>query len=857
MEGNKLKDSPVKQKMSSRIKNAALFFLKLTGIVLGGFVSLGLIIGFFYGGEIKRMMLEQLNQHLATEIKVKEFHFSVLKHFPYASFDMEEVMAQEVCDKKEKDTLLYAKNISFLFNIMAVFDKNIAVKKVLVKDGSVNIHIDKNGKNNYHFWKSTGDSTGSSSSVDVQQITLNNIRIRYFNEHDSQDYLFVSKESSLNGKFSEDQFTLNTDANLFVNHFYVNKINYVIEKPVIIHSGLAVDTRTGAYNFGKSSVRIAEFLFDIEGSVLSSKEKTNLNLAITSHEADLEAFISMLPPVYVKYFDAYKSKGKFVFKSGIHGDVSHTRNPELAVAFSIRDGSVASKDNDISLQQLNLTGTYLNHSVNGKDELVIPSLTALLGGHAIKADLRLADLSNPFLTLHAAADLDLSQLQHFIKKDTLESLSGEMGLKIAFAGKVKDLPSLSSGQQYQVKASGTIDLRNVAFQLKRNPLVFKNINGSFTLQDNDIAVNTLTGNISSSDLKLSGRFNNFVNFILIPNQPALFNAKLTSTLLDLDELMANKATTTTGDTSYILKFNPRLVSDLDVSVGNIRFRQFRATRMNGSIHLDHQVITGKGLTFAAMDGMVYMDATINASRKDSVFMNFDSKIARLDVTKLFIQMENFGQSTMTDQNVKGVVSADVQFKSAWSVDLNIDSRKVRSVCDITIENGELHNFTPILALSKYLKVPDLNHIRFSTLKNQISISNQVISIPSMVINSSAMNITASGTHNFDNIVDYRLRLLLTDVLGKKVQSNSEFGEIEDDGLGRTQLLISMKGPVDNPHFGYDKKGVKEKIKTDIVQEKKNLKKILKEEFGMFKKDTSRVESRKKREELQIDWTSSE
>ena len=120
-----------------------------------------------------------------------------------------------------------------------------------------------------------------------------------------------------------------------------------------------------------------------------------------------------------------------------------------------------------------------------------------------------------------------------------------------------------------------------------------------------------------------------------------------------------------------------------------------------------------------------------------------------------------------------------------------------------------------------------------------------------------MNITASGTHNFDNIVDYRLRLLLTNVLGKKVQSNSEFGEIEDDGLGRTQLLISMKGPVDNPHFGYDKKGVKEKIKTDIVQEKKNLKKILKEEFGMFKKDTSRVESRKKREELQIDWTSSE
>jgi hypothetical protein len=337
----------------------------------------------------------------------------------------------------------------------------------------------------------------------------------------------------------------------------------------------------------------------------------------------------------------------------------------------------------------------------------------------------------------------------------------------------------------------------------------------------------------------------------------LFDAKLNSTLLDLDELMSNKVATTQGDTSYILKFNPRLVSNLDVTVGNIRFRQFRASRMQGQIHLDHQVITGRGLTFAAMDGMVYMDATINASRKDSVFMNFDSKIARLDVTKLFTQMENFGQTTMTDKNVKGRVSADVQFNSAWSIDLNIDSRKVRSTCDITIENGELINFTPILALSRYLKVPDLNHIRFSTLKNQIYIANELISIPSMAINSSAMNITASGTHNFDNIVDYRLKLLLTDVLGKKVQTNSEFGEIEDDGLGRTQLLLSMKGPVDNPKFSYDHNGVKEKIKTDIVREKQNLKGILKEEFGMFKKDTNRIETRKKKEELQIDWSSSE
>lgn len=839
--------------MSSRLLFYLKWILKIMGLSALALVVLGLVIGVFYGSEIKQVMIGQLNKNLAAEIKVREFDFSVLRHFPYASFDMEEVMAKEVTDRPEKDTLLYARHLSFLFNIMGVFDRNISVKKVLLTNGKAKIVIDENGKNNYHFWKSSGDSSGKSSSIDLKEIILKNISISYRNLHDHQDYLFTAKDASFSGKFSDEQYALKTSADLFVEHFYVDSVNYIVRKPAQIRSGLNVNNASGLYHFEKCFVKIADLQFDLTGELTNTKESTLLNLGITAYEADLESFISMLPPAYVKYFDSFRSKGRFLFSTTIKGNADKTTNPEVFVDFSIRDGVVEPKESSVSLEKLNMNGRYRNHASKGKSELVISSLSALMGGHAVKADLRLDDLNNPYLTLHASAEADLSQLRHFIKNDTLESLSGDMKLNIAFAGKVKDLPRVDSEHLYKVQASGSILLSNVEFRLKHNPLEFKNINGNFTLHDNDIAVNMLKGNISSSDVQVTGLFRNFINFIFIPNQPAVFNAKLSGTTLNLDELMANKATTTSSDTSYILKFNPRLVSDLQVSMGTIIFRQFRAYRFQGPIHLDHQVITGRGVTFSAMDGMVYMDATINASRKDSVFMNFDSKISRLDVNKLFIQMENFGQNTMTDKNVKGRVSADVQFASAWTTDFSIDSKKVRSTADITIENGELNEFTPIQALAKYIKVPDLNHIRFSTLHNQISISNRIITVPMMEIKSSALNLNASGTHNFDNIVDYRLRLMLSDILGKKAKQNSEFGEIEDDGLGRTQLLLSMKGPVDDPKFAYDRKGTQEKIKTDIVKEKQNLKGILKEEFGLFKKDTAAVEKKKKKEELQIDW----
>ena len=66
----------------------------------------------------------------------------------------------------------------------------------------------------------------------------------------------------------------------------------------------------------------------------------------------------------------------------------------------------------------------------------------------------------------------------------------------------------------------------------------------------------------------------------------------------------------------------------------------------------------------------------------------------------------------------------------------------------------------------------------------------------------------------------------------------------------------MSGTVEDPHFSYDRKAAGDKIKTDIAQEKQNLKGMLKQEFGLFKNQPSvQVEKPKKNEEMQIDWTS--
>jgi hypothetical protein len=177
--------------------------------------------------------------------------------------------------------------------------------------------------------------------------------------------------------------------------------------------------------------------------------------------------------------------------------------------------------------------------------------------------------------------------------------------------------------------------------------------------------------------------------------------------------------------------------------------------------------------------------------------------------------------------------------------------------DIKIEDGELLNYAPMKGLSRFLKVSDLDDVKFATLHNHIEVKDRVVHIPAMEIKSSALNIIASGEHTFDNVIDYHIRLLLSQILSQKAKKakkeNEEFGVVEDDGLGRTNLYVNVTGTVDNPVYTYDAKGVKAKLAVDFLKEKKNLKNILNDEFGWFKKDTSVINSkeRDKKNELKL------
>ena len=128
----------------------------------------------------------------------------------------------------------------------------------------------------------------------------------------------------------------------------------------------------------------------------------------------------------------------------------------------------------------------------------------------------------------------------------------------------------------------------------------------------------------------------------------------------------------------------------------------------------------------------------------------------------------------------------------------------------------------------------------------------------MEVNSSAVDLSVNGKHSFDNDYEYHVKVLLSEILSKKRRRNkktvTEFGAIQDDGLGRTSMLLKIVNKGEDVKVSYDMKAAANEVKSNLQTEKKNLKNILNEEYGWFEKDTTvKEQPAEKKPKVKVIW----
>ena len=831
------------QPKKSILKKTVMFFLWFFGAL---FFLIGVAIGlvFIYEKDVKAIIIKELNKNLKAEVVINpdDIDITIIKSFPDCSIEFKNVLIYEALSFKAKDTLLFTKQLNLFFNASDLWHKKYDIKKIKLKEFYVNLKSFKNGKENYIFWDNSSSSKNTKSdslNFNLQDIQLLSGKVLYTDFKTKFKSNIRINKLHFNGKFSDENYTLNTTGQLVISKITTNKKNIIQTKNCNII--LSLNIKGNNYQINKASLSLNKMQFEVNGEFNFKDSLQSLDLGYKVKDLDIESVLSLLPEKQKDRISDYDSKGSFY----ANGKIIYTNLQFSTLSnFGIKNAEITYKAKTITAKDVNIEGV-LNYSTKNA-ELDLKNITATLNNDKLSGNFYLKNFKEPYIKTNINANVELENIVAFWPIDTLSKLKGQLILNGSVEGMLSDLKTKIISNDVKINLNASV--KNLQAQFKGEEKIIAIQNCSITAIEREIIVQDLKLTKGSSDVLVNGKMPGIFNYLLDSKQPLTITGSLVSDNLNLDDFINTRLNTernevATNQNTTLIPANVHF--KLDATIKKFKFKKFEAEKITGTIEIKNQKVIVSDMRFNTMQGEAELDAFANNSN-NKLEVVLQATLKNINVNHLFTNVNNFGQTTLEDKNIKGFLNSTIDFSCNWNNKLEPDYNSLTATSDIIIERGELIDFKPLLSLSKFVDVKDLQRIKFSTLKSSIDIKNSTIFIPKTEIDNSALNISFWGKHKFNDEIDYHIQLLISELLSKKRKNkDEEFGSVENDKDNRRSAFILMTGTVDNPIIKYDKKGLKEKIKNDIKEEKHTLKELLKEEFGLFKKDSAKTNTQKK------------
>jgi len=784
----------------------------------------GVMIDFFYSDNIEQSVTKNIQSKLKSKVNFSDVKFTLWEHFPYASVQFNNILALEG-KGFNNDTLIYAKEIFIDINIMDIISKKYNINRVNVLHAIININYDKNNSPNFLIFE-----TDTSSKIFIQQIALLNTKVNYNR---------VPNNTNINWDIAEATFDLNkkdvaVNASLFSNQLFIGKMDYLYNKECSVLGKLTIKKDTFLIN--SSKVLIENVSLDVSGAIVN-KNKLDLNIASNSQE--LNSIINHMPVKFKKICAPFVAQGIFDCNATVKGVISKSINPSFNMDFKISNGDFKLKSRPFILSNINTSGNINNGESSNfqSTKITCSKFSANPKNGSINGMFTVNNLNKYFLTAKLNSTWDLSEVNHYFEDSPFFDLTGKLTASTNYKG---NLAFDKKFKDYFINSIHTSEtnLSNINFKYLNSKLDFNIDSVNCSFDNNIINIKNSSLNISESNLMFTGKLEGFISYLLQKTDKIYMRGELNSSKIFFKELMTIKDISKNRPNSNHL---PDWISlDISTYISNFKYNDFNAKNLTGKLKYNNQVLRGFGLSANSLEGSLNGDFVLTEPTNNYLVLKTNLDFKKINIRKSFKVFNNFNQDFIRQNELNGLGTAELEVEAHWKPSFIFNDKKLKIKSHLIIEEGELIDFKPLENLSSFVSLDDLKHVKFSTLENTIEVENKIITIPAMEINSSALSVFLSGTHTFDQKIDYSIKLLLSELLSntfrkKNTTINNEFGEINEEGQIFTTVYLKMTGDTDNPTISFDGLKIKEDIQESISTEIETIKTIIKEDVLKLEK----------------------
>lgn len=777
--------------------------------------------------DFTKIVNKQFKNYISSPFQVNHAVISPFKKFPNISVLAENTVIYENPEVGYGPLMKIGK-IYLQLNFWSFFRKEFVVEKIEIDEVEFNGRVLSDGQQNFDVFISSASSSDQ-FKLNLRKILVRNFKLNFLSEKTPLSLSLLIEKLQLKGLFYTAAYIMNVKLEGIINEFSKDSIKLMAFTEIKTQTDIFINTKQKLYNINSFQAWLNENELILSGQI-TNKQDLMFNIKLASDKIELNELIGIIPLNNKDTLKNFDFEGNFSFHSVIKGILSESSFPEVFVRFNLNNAKVKIKSQDIIFDKINVKGNFSNAGFgDGKNgTLEITNAEVWNENDKISFSMKIDNLLHPYLDLSCYSDLKPEIFPQLLNFDNISDISGKMNFTLKISGY---LDSILARKLNYCRINFSSDFRELSFRYFNYN--FQKIKGkaATTINNNDqIELIDLTGKIDNTYFSLIGNLLNYKSLIDTTLGHSEFKIKLKADNIDLNHYLNTVQNETEeheeGYKKYIFPSDIRYRAD--IMCDRVLYEKLVAEKVSAALIWDGKEISISGVSLNMAKGKLNGNGKVFPA--DNNHFQFDGfvQVNKMEIKEIFREMDNFQQDYITDKHLSGLTDCSIQFSMKIDYHFIIDEPSIYCLADVVVFNGNIKNFKPLQELFGFVRMKKLNDVWFSRLENTIMISNKVITIPRMLAVNTAFNIELSGTHTFDNHIDYFFKINLTDLFFKQYKQNiSDFIQKEANNIGGINIYVSMTGTVDDYHLKYEPGKVKEVFKRNEEIQKTQMKEKLK------------------------------
>ena len=765
-------------------------------IVLGSiiifFILLIVLTPILFKDRIISTVQTEIDKSINAKVNFEpsKIRISLLSDFPNLTLGVQDFSITGK-DIFESDTLFAAKDFSVEMDIVAIIKgAPLTIKGIRLEKPLVNILVLEDGTANYDIAYPSEEETEEKSTTEEEfKIGINyweikNGRINYYDQLSKVALSLAGVEHTGNGDFTLSVFDMQTKTTAEDFSFAYEDDVYVSHKKLQADLLLGMDLDSMKFTFKDAKASLNEFQLNFDGFFAMPTDDYEMDINFATTDTQFKSILSLVPGMYADGFDKLETRGEFDFTGFIKGMYSDSQMPAFAVDLNVRDAFVKSPDVPLPMEKIELEMHAESASGDLKDGyLEVKNFGLTIDKDRFTAMAKVNNFDSPTWDLSAQGALNLDIISAIEPAEDF-SMSGIITADLTSKGSYADVEK----EDYaKLTTTGELLMQNFSYEEEGAP-TFAISNAAMDFNPESINLTALKGTYGKSDFTLNGSFSNYIAYIVDENAILKGNMRLTSSLLDINEMMGvseeDVATTPEDTTSMEVVVIPKNLDFVfDAKAQTIKYDNFNMKNAVGQIKVKDGILTLDPMKVDMLGGSINMTGLYNSQDEYEPSFDFRLDISQLSISETFKNVFTLQKFVPVAEKMEGKFSTDFSINGLLTEEMMPKLASLSGAGLIKIAEAAVKDSKVLQGVTSLSKLDNTSEVNIGNVNIQAKIEDGRLSVKPFDVNLGNYKTTIDGSTGLAGDIAYNLKMnvptasigkaantALSSLLGSKVET---------------------------------------------------------------------------------------